>query len=268
MFPSASAYPAATPSTDRVVLQALTPFPLVRPGDDLASILMDTLAESTTGPVHNDIVVVAQKVVSKAEGRYVDLEQIEPSSRAREIARSVKKDARFVEAVLRESRRIVRQAPGVLIVEHRLGFVMANAGIDRSNIDPQYGQETVLLLPHDPDRSAAALLERLEQRFRVPMGVIITDSFGRPWRRGTVGIALGAAGFPAIRDLRGQLDLFGRALRVTETGFADEVAAAASLLMGQSDEGQPAILVRGLQWSEAALPAASLVRLPDEDLFR
>src|SRR4051812_11310564 len=260
--------PERESSIDRVVLQALAPFPLVQPGDDLASILVNTIEKCDAYPVDGDIVVVAQKVVSKAEGRYVDLERIQPSRRARDIARSAKKDARFVEAVLRESRRVVRQAPDVLIVEHRLGFVMANAGIDRSNIDPRYGPDAALLLPQDPDRSAAGLLERLAQRFGARMGVIISDSFGRAWRRGTVGIALGAAGLPSLRNLRGRPDLFGRALRTSETGFADEIAAAASLVMGQSDEAQPAILVRGLQWHEAALPAASLVRSPEEDLFR
>jgi coenzyme F420-0:L-glutamate ligase/coenzyme F420-1:gamma-L-glutamate ligase len=253
---------------DRLSLQALTPFPLIQRGDDLASLVIDVIEKNGIVPIHGDVLVLAQKVVSKAEGRYLDLDQLEPSPQAIEIANCVKKDAKFVEAVLRESRRVVRQAPDVLIVEHRLGYVMANAGIDRSNVDPRHGSKPALLLPQDPDASAARVLARLAQRFQERIAVVISDSFGRPWRRGTVGIALGSAGLPALRDLRGRPDLYGRALRVTESGFADEIAAAASLLMGQSDEGQPAVLVRGLHWDEASLPAASLVRPPDEDLFR
>lgn len=162
----------------------------------------------------------------------------------------------------------MRHRPGVLIVEHRLGFVMANAGIDRSNIDPQAGEEPVLLLPVDPDASAAALRKAIAARWGTAPGVIVSDSFGRAWRNGTVGVALGAAGLPAMMDLRGKPDLYGRPLRVTETGFADEVAAAASLLMGQANEGVPVVLVRGLAWSASNAPAAHLVRAAAEDLFR
>jgi len=168
---------------------------------------------------------------------------------------------------------VVRHRPGVLIVEHRLGFIMANAGVDRSNVDPAAGAEPVLLLPRDPDASAASLRERLAAHFRKTLvrkslGVIITDSWGRAWRRGTVGVALGAAGLPALMDMRGRPDLFGHELRATQTGFADEVASAASLLMGQSDEARPVILVRGLTWDVPDAPAAALLRAADEDLFR
>jgi len=180
----------------------------------------------------------------------------------------VDKDPRLVELILRESRRVVRHRSGVLIVEHRLGFVMANAGIDRSNIDPQIGTDPVLLLPADPDASATALRQTLAARYGTAPGVIISDSFGRAWRHGTVGIALGSAGLPALLDLRGSPDLYGRALRVTETGFADEVAAAASLLMGQADEGIPVVLVRGLARSDPDTNAAQLIRSADQDLFR
>jgi coenzyme F420-0:L-glutamate ligase/coenzyme F420-1:gamma-L-glutamate ligase len=268
MTPNHSASGSTKADGRRLGLLTLSPFPLVRPGDDLAAIVIDLLQANSVRPADGDVLVVAQKVVSKAEGRYVDLATLEPSGRAHEIAAVVNKEARFVEAVLRESRRVVRQAPEVLIVEHRLGYVMANAGIDRSNIDPEHGRDPVLLLPEDPDASAARLHGRLVQQFGSRMGVIVSDSFGRPWRRGTVGIALGAAGIPALNDLRGQPDLYGRALRVTETGFADEIAAAASLLMGQSDEAQPVVLVQGLRWDAAAVPAASLIRPPGEDLFR
>ena len=251
-----------------VTLSAIAGVPLVRPRDDLAGLLISACERSTYIPADGDILVVAQKVVSKAQGRYVDLAGVVPSARAQQLAAEVNKDPRLVEIVLRESRRVVRHRPGVLIVEHRLGFVLANAGVDRSNVDPQAGIEPVLLLPHDPDGSAATLLARFAAHFKKTLAVVITDSFGRAWRRGTVGVALGAAGLPALMDLRGRPDLFGHELRVTQTGFADEIAAAASLLMGQADEGMPAVLMRGLAWTGAAPSAAALIRAPDEDLFR
>jgi coenzyme F420-0:L-glutamate ligase/coenzyme F420-1:gamma-L-glutamate ligase len=212
--------------------------------------------------------VLAQKVVSKAEARYIDLATVVPSARAQSLAAEVEKDPRLVEVILGESHRVVRRRPGILIVEHRLGFVMANAGVDRSNVDPEAGAEPVLLLPRDPDGSAATLLARLSAHFGKPLAVIISDSWGRAWRRGTVGVALGAAGLPAVMDLRGRPDLFGHELRVTETGFADEIASAASLLMGQAAEATPAVLVSGLSWSAASMPANALLRPPEEDLFR
>jgi|SRR5436190_7567487 coenzyme F420-0:L-glutamate ligase/coenzyme F420-1:gamma-L-glutamate ligase len=251
-----------------VTLAPLPDIPMVRPGDDLAGLLIAACGQSALVPADCDIVVVAQKIVSKAEGRYVDLASVRPSARAKELAAEVDKDPRLVEVILGESRRVVRHRRGVLIVEHRLGFIMANAGVDRSNVDPTAGAEPVLLLPRDPDASAARLLERLAAHFKRRLGVIITDSWGRAWRRGTVGVALGAAGLPALMDMRGRPDLFGHELRVTQTGFADEVASAASLLMGQADEARPVVLVRGLDWDAPATPAATLIRTPDEDLFR
>jgi coenzyme F420-0:L-glutamate ligase/coenzyme F420-1:gamma-L-glutamate ligase len=184
------------------------------------------------------------------------------------LASEVDKDPRLVEVILSESRRLVRKRPGVLIVEHRLGFIMANAGVDRSNIQADIAAEPVLLLPRDPDASAAELHERLAAHFAKRLAVIITDSWGRAWRHGTVGVALGVAGLPALLDLRGRPDLFGRELRVTQIGFADEIASAASLVMGQADEGRPAVLVRGLTWSGAPAPGAALIRPAEEDLFR
>jgi coenzyme F420-0:L-glutamate ligase / coenzyme F420-1:gamma-L-glutamate ligase len=249
-----------------VTLTPISGIPLVQPGDDLAGLLIAACAPST--PEDGDIVVVAQKIVSKAEGRYVDLATVAPSVRAQSLAAEVGKDPRLVEVILSEARRVVRYRQGVLIVEHRLGFVMANAGVDRSNVDPEAGAEPVLLLPRDPDASAARLLERLAGHFQKRMAVIITDSWGRAWRRGTVGVALGAAGLPALMDMRGRPDLYGHTLRVTQTGFADEVASAASPLMGQADEAQPVVLVRGLAWSGALSPAAALIRPAEEDLFR
>jgi coenzyme F420-0:L-glutamate ligase/coenzyme F420-1:gamma-L-glutamate ligase len=251
-----------------LTLFALGGIGLVRPGDDLAAHLIAALARDGERLGDGDVLVLAQKIVSKAEGRYVDLATVTPSTRARALGAETDKDPRLVELILEESRRVVRHRPGVLIVEHRLGYVMANGGIDRSNVDPGAGAEPVLLLPRDPDGSAAILRQRLGAQFGSAPAVIIADSFGRAWRRGTVGIALGAAGLPAMMDLRGRPDLYGRALRVSETGFADELAAAASLLMGQADEGRPAIVVRGLSWSEAGTSAASLVRPEAEDLFR
>jgi coenzyme F420-0:L-glutamate ligase/coenzyme F420-1:gamma-L-glutamate ligase len=260
--------PTALAMSDAVTLIAIRNVPLIRPGDDLAGLLIAACEQGTTAPADGDVLVVAQKIVSKAEGRHVDLASVRPSQRAASLAAEVDKDARLVEVILRESRRVVRHRPGVLIVEHRLGFIMANAGVDRSNVDPAAGSEPVLLLPADPDASAAALCDRLAAHFGKRLGVIITDSWGRAWRRGTVGVALGVAGLPALMDMRGRPDLFGHGLRVTQTGFADEIASAASLLMGQADEARPAVLVRGLAWSGPASPAAALIRAPEEDLFR
>jgi coenzyme F420-0:L-glutamate ligase/coenzyme F420-1:gamma-L-glutamate ligase len=251
-----------------VTLRPIPGIPLVRPRDDLAELLILACERQAISPKEGDVLVLAQKVVSKAEARYIDLATVVPSARAQSLAAEVEKDPRLVEVILGESRRVVRQRPGILIVEHRLGFVMANAGVDRSNVDPEAGAEPVLLLPRDPDGSAATLLARLSAHFGKPLAVIISDSWGRAWRRGTVGVALGAAGLPAVMDLRGRPDLFGHELRVTETGFADEIASAASLLMGQAAEATPAVLVSGLSWSAASMPANALLRPPEEDLFR
>jgi coenzyme F420-0:L-glutamate ligase/coenzyme F420-1:gamma-L-glutamate ligase len=251
-----------------VTLRPIPGIPLVRPRDDLAELLILACERQAISPKEGDVLVLAQKVVSKAEARYIDLATVVPSARAQSLAAEVEKDPRLVEVILGESRRVVRRRPGILIVEHRLGFVMANAGVDRSNVDPEAGAEPVLLLPRDPDGSAATLLARLSAHFGKPLAVIISDSWGRAWRRGTVGVALGAAGVPAVMDLRGRPDLFGHELRVTETGFADEIASAASLLMGQAAEATPAVLVSGLSWSAPSMPASALLRPPEEDLFR
>lgn len=251
-----------------VTLRPIPGIPLVRPRDDLAELLILACERQAISPKEGDVLVLAQKVVSKAEARYIDLATVVPSARAQSLAAEVEKDPRLVEVILGESRRVVRRRPGILIVEHRLGFVMANAGVDRSNVDPEAGAEPVLLLPRDPDGSAATLLARLSAHFGKPLAVIISDSWGRAWRRGTVGVALGAAGLPTVMDLRGRPDLFGHELRVTETGFADEIASAASLLMGQAAEATPAVLVSGLSWSAPSMPASALLRPPEEDLFR
>jgi len=251
-----------------VTITALAGIKLVEPGDDLGAITVAAFTANGLVPETGDVLVVAQKIVSKAEGRYVDVATVEPSQKAIALAAELDKDPRFVEVVLSESKRVVRHRPGLLIVEHRLGFVMANAGIDHSNVPTENGVERVLLLPEDPDGSARSLRAHLAQVFGTEIGVIISDSFGRAWRKGTVGVALGAAGLPALIDLRGHPDLFGRELLVTETGFADEIAAAAGLLMGQADEAVPMVLVRGLSWSAPEVSAAALIRPAEHDLFR
>jgi coenzyme F420-0:L-glutamate ligase / coenzyme F420-1:gamma-L-glutamate ligase len=242
--------------------------PLIGAGDHLVDLIASALARNDVRLRARDVLVVAQKIVSKAEGRMVDLATIEPSARALALAAEVDKDPRLVEVILSESVRVVRARRGVLIVEHRLGFVMANAGVDRSNVAPADGPERVLLLPEHPDGSAEALRRGLAALTGIGVAVVISDSFGRPWRQGTAGVAIGVAGLPALIDLRGEPDLFGRRLEVSVVGFADEVAAAASLVMGQADEAQPVVLIRGLSWSAPESTAASIVRPPKEDLFR
>src|ERR1700690_230693 len=196
--------------------------PMVRPGDDLAGLIGAALERAALAPRAGDVLVVAQKIVSKAEDRSVDLATVEPSPRAVALAAEVGKDPRIVEVVLGESVRVVRSRPNLLIVEHRLGFVMANAGVDQSNVAPPDGVHRALLLPRDPDASAEALRARLTERYGVKLAVIINDSFGRAWRRGTVGVAIGAAGVPALVELRGRPDLFGRILEFSIIGFAGE----------------------------------------------
>ena len=249
-------------------LIALPGIPMVQAGDDLAALCEAALARAGLAWRPSDVLVLAQKIVSKAEGRLIDLATVTPSAEAREIAGEIDKDPRLVELILSESVRVVRKRPNLLIVEHRLGFVLANAGVDQSNVGPQDGIERALLLPRDPDGSAVALRDRLASRGGPAPAVLIIDSFGRAWRRGTSGVAIGAAGLPALLDLRGNPDLFGRTLQVSISGFADEIAAAASLVMGQGAESQPVVLVRGLTWKAPANPASEFVRPATEDLCR
>ncbi len=242
--------------------------PLVSAGADLAELVVAHLQSAGIELRDDDVLVFAQKIVSKSEGRLVDLATIAPSKRAVDIARDVLKDPRLVEVILGESRRIVRSGRNVLIVEHRLGFVMANAGVDQSNVAGAAGGEFALLLPVDPDASAERLRGDIKRRTGRDVAIVISDSFGRPWRTGTVGVAIGCAGLPALLDLRGDPDLYGRQLRVTVVGHADEIAAAASLVMGQADEGRPVVMIRGLVREREPLPAAALIRPAGEDLFR
>ena len=254
--------------SDAVELLAVPGIPLVAKDDDLAAMIGEGVTRGGLVPRGGDVFVLAQKIVSKAEGRMVDLATVKPSTEAIELAGKVQKDPRLVELILSESVRVVRARPGVLIVEHRLGLVMANAGIDQSNVGSPDEARRALLLPADPDRSAAMLRKRLSQRFGVPIAVIISDSFGRAWRRGTCGVAIGAAGLPSLMDLRGSPDLYGRELQVSVTGHADEIAAAASLVMGQGAEGQPVVIVRGLTWRGPDNAASELVRPAAADMFR
>ena len=250
-----------------LTLNALAGLPLIKPGDDLAALLVGSLRQSSIAPRDKDVIVVAQKIVSKAEGRFVDLKTVVPSERAVEVAREVNKDARLIEVILSESTEIVRKRRDVLIVVHRQGFVMANAGVDQSNVAGE-DSDQALLLPRDPDASAVSLKHELDHAFGADIAVIINDSFGRPWRFGVVGTALGAAGLPVVRNVVGVPDLFGRKMRVTEIAVADEIAAAASLLMGQGAEGLPAVHLRGFDWDEPSAPASALLRPKDQDLFR
>ena len=331
------------PSPRPLTLTPLAGIPIVREGDDVASLIGDAIDAAGIVPADFDVVVVTQKIVSKAEGRHVRLADVAPSPRAVELAASLGKDPRMIEVVLGESNEVVAHGQGVLITEHRSGHVMANAGVDRSNVgrpdagDPREtprrsttkrlatpgnateiddeavgdeavgdeaaggeaagdeaaggevagdeaaggevagdevaGEEppaddTVLLLPNDPDASAAALHRALEARFGCRLAVVVSDSVGRAWRHGVAGIAVGAAGLPSLVDLRGAPDLFGEPLKVTLTGFADQIASAANLVAGEGGEGVPAVHVRGLAWSGEPAPARALVREREGDLFR
>ncbi len=253
-----------------VAFQALSAIPEIAPGDELPSIIADALTRDGLQPQPQGVLVVAQKVVSKAEDRFVDLSKLTPGAEARKLATETGKDPRLVEAILSESRSVLRYKPGVIVVEHRLGYVMANAGIDRSNIGVGRGPDTVLLLPRDPDGSAAVLRTALEARYGVPLGIIISDSFGRAWRNGVVNVALGVAGLPALVDARGRHDRDGRLLEVTEIAFADALAAGAALVMGEGGEGSPVVHVRGAEWhgDGDGLSAAALLRPCEEDMFR
>ena len=250
-------------------LTALAHFPLVRAGDDLSDLILPSLDSSGVRLENGDILILAQKIVSKSEGRLVDLNSVEPSVRARALSEKCQKDPRFVEVVLRESREVLRARPGLLVVEHRLGFICANAGVDRSNIGETHGEgEWVLLLPEDPDASCRSLRIRLKQAAGADVGVIINDSHGRAWRNGIVGVAIGVAGLPALEDLRGRMDLNDYQLQITQVAAADELASAASLLMGQADEALPVVHARGFPYPMRESTMTELIRPKDQDAFR
>jgi coenzyme F420-0:L-glutamate ligase/coenzyme F420-1:gamma-L-glutamate ligase len=242
--------------------------PLVQPGDDLGALLVAALRAGGVTPRADDVLVVAQKVVSKAENQFVALRDVVPSGRAQAVAETTLKDPRLVEVILWDTAQIIRAVPHVLIVQHRLGFISANAGIDHSNVAPPE-EEQVLRLPTDPDASARRLQADMAAAFAAAPAVLIIDSHGRPWRQGTVGVAIGVAGMVPLQDLRGTPDLFGVPLQATDVGFADQIAAAASLLMGQAAEGCPAVLLRGLPYERTdSAAAADVLRPPERDLFR
>ncbi len=251
-----------------LTLTALPGIPDVQPGDDVAALLITALNDAGITLEPGDILAIAQKIISKAEGRSVRLADVDPSAEAQDVAARAMKDPRLVELMLRESDEVSRLRPGLVITRHRLGFTSANAGIDRSNVAQGDDDETVLLLPVDPDGSAAQLREALGERLGVRPGIIITDSHGRPFRLGTVGVALGVAGVPALWDRRGEDDLYGFSLQHTDVGVADEMAAAAGLLMGQANEGLPAVLLRGLQLPNSDGRASDLIRPKEFDLYR
>lgn len=251
----------------QVSLLAIPGIPLVRPGDDLGMLIHDAASASGLSFLDDDILVVAQKIVSKAENRLVCLDQAKPSARARELAEITGKDAHLVQVILDESSEVLRTRKGLIVVEQRSGFICANAGVDRSNIE-QSASEVVALLPKDADASARRLRERIRDLTGRRIAVIVNDSHGRAFREGTVGVALGVAGLHALHDRRGEQDLFGYRLQNTEVGFADEVAAAASMVMGQAAEAAPAVIVRGLHYTPAEGSALELARVKEKDMFR
>jgi coenzyme F420-0:L-glutamate ligase / coenzyme F420-1:gamma-L-glutamate ligase len=260
-------------TTDYAMSLTLTPLqniPLIRQNDNLADILLKSLQETRIEPQDDDIIVLAQKIVSKAEGQMRNLATVTPSSHALELADKTQKDPRVVELILQESNEVVRTRVGAIIVEHKLGFVCANAGIDHSNVSGvgSEKEEHVLLLPENPDESARKIRDEIRQKLGINLGVMVIDSHGRAWRNGTVGICIGLSGIPALLDERGWKDLFGYTLQVTTVGVADELAAAASLMMGQAAEGTPAVHVRGFPYPLREGSLKELIRPKAQDLFR
>lgn len=248
-----------------LTLNPLPSFPMVKPGDDIAELILTALEHAGLTLQDGDILVLAQKIISKSEGRLVNLTKMVPSERALELVEQVDKDARLIELILQESKSILRARPGTIIVEHRLGFICANAGVDQSNVS---GEDLVLLLPENPDASASALRKRLEQISAVHLGILIIDSHGRAWRMGVTGTTIGLSGLPGLVDLRGEEDLFGYTLRVTQVGAADELAAAASLVMGQAAEGTPVVHARGFPYELRESRLDEILRPQEQDLFR
>jgi coenzyme F420-0:L-glutamate ligase/coenzyme F420-1:gamma-L-glutamate ligase len=253
---------------ERIELFPVPGIPLVQTGDDLAALIIEKSVAAGLPLISGDILVVAQKIVSKAEGRLIRLADVTPGEDALRLAQTTGKDARVVQAILDDSRAVIRAREGLLIVEQSSGWICAHGGLDHSNVAPQ-GDETVALLPADADASAAELRRRIRTQTGASVAVLINDSHGRPWKMGTVGVCIGCAGLPTVWDQRGQTDLYGYELRSSEECIADELCAAASLLMGQSSEGRPAIIIRGyIPPDLPPAPARSIQRPPERDLFR
>jgi coenzyme F420-0:L-glutamate ligase / coenzyme F420-1:gamma-L-glutamate ligase len=249
-------------------LIALDHFPLVKPGDDLCALILESAKKNNLSLHNGDVIVLAQKIVSKAENRYVDLKTITPSPAAIELAQKANKDPRAMEVLLGEAKEIIKTRTNVVIVEHNNGYVHANAGIDHSNIQQEDGKELLLLLPKDPDASATILRNRIKENTGIDINVIINDSFGRAFRNGVCGVCIGSAGVEVIDNKIGHQDLFGNILQITEIAIADEIAAAASLVMGQADEGRPVVVVRGLNLKTSDKGSNALLRKKEHDLFR
>ncbi len=249
---------------EQLSLLALQQFPLVQDGDDIGSLIVAGIMANDLAFQDDLIIVIAQKIVSKAEGRAIRLDSVEPGKEALLLAKKSGKDARLVELILSESNEVIRQADKLIITENKLGIIMANAGIDQSNVDAGFA----LLLPKNPDDSARKIGQQIGAELGFDVGIVIADSAGRPWRRGVVGIAIGVYGIPAVLDVRGSLDLNGRELVATEIGFADGIAAAATLLMGQGNEGTPVILLSGLTYDKSSSVATDILRDKNSDLFR
>lgn len=252
-----------------LTLTPLPGIPAVNPGDNLASLIRAGLVRAEISLEDGDILVIAQKIISKSEGRAVNLASVMPTQEAIDLAKKIGKDSRLTELILRESKSVLRTRPGTIIVEHRLGFVCANAGIDHSNVsEAQDTEEWVLLLPEDPDTSARRIRLSMEEKSGVAIGVLVIDSHGRAWRMGTAGVAIGFSGMPGLVDLRGVKDLFGYTLVITQVGAADELASAASLVMGQAAEGTPVVHARGFPYDLREGQLSELIRPEQEDLFR
>ncbi|RPG42104.1 MAG: coenzyme F420-0:L-glutamate ligase [Gammaproteobacteria bacterium TMED236] len=250
-----------------IKLIALETMPLIQPGQDLSDEIINAIASESILVDDGDVIAIAQKIVSKSENRYLDISSLSPSEEAKTLSKQIDKDPKFIQAILNESKKVVRYRMGVLIVEHKLGFIHANAGIDRSNIDQE--QDIVLLLPEDPDESAKEISQSLSQFFKKNVSVIITDTMGRPFRNGIVGFTIGSHNIESILDERGQKDLYGNELKVTQIGIADELAAAASLLMGQAAQKKPVVIIKGYKFKQNNLSdSQSLIRGEEEDLFR
>jgi coenzyme F420-0:L-glutamate ligase / coenzyme F420-1:gamma-L-glutamate ligase len=245
---------------------ALPNIPLIHAGDDLVTLILQSLESTSLRLKDDDVLVISSKIVSKSEGRFVRLDSVTPSLQAQTLAEQTGKDPRIVELVLQESNKVSRVAKGVIVTEHRLGFVSANSGIDQSNVE--HGHEQVLLLPTEPDETAQILRQRFQETLGVKVAIIISDTHGRPFRFGNIGVAIGVAGMQALTDLRGRKDLYGRELLITQQGYADLVASTAHLLCGEAAEGRPVVLIRGLDLPQGDGSAKDLNRPSDKDLYR